>query len=92
MMVTYGNASGPVPPFSPLELAKRGSLFLTRPSLFHYIAAPADLRRAARETFAAVTSGVLKVHVGQEYPLASVAQAHTDLQARRTTGATVLVP
>jgi NADPH2:quinone reductase len=92
MMVTYGNASGPVPPFSPMELAKRGSLFLTRPSLFHYIAAPADLRRAARETFAAVTSGVLKVHVGQEYPLTSVAQAHTDLQARRTTGATVLLP
>jgi len=92
MMVTYGNASGPVPPFSPMELAKRGSLFLTRPSLFHYIAAPADLRRGARETFAAVTSGVLKVHVGQEYPLAAVAQAHADLEARRTTGATVLVP
>lgn len=92
MMVTYGNASGPVPPLAPSELAKRGSLFLTRPSLFHYIARPAELRRGARETFAAVADGVLSVHVGQRYPLVDAARAHADLEARRTLGTTVLLP
>ena len=92
MMVTYGNASGPVPPLAPAELARRGSLFLTRPSLFHYIAARRDLLRGARETFAAVAAGTLQVHVGQEYPLAAAARAHADLESRRTTGTTVLLP
>lgn len=92
MMVTYGNASGPVPPLAPLELGRRGSLFLTRPSLFHYIAARRDLLRGARELFAAVAAGTLQVHVGQEYPLAEAARAHADLESRRTTGTTVLLP
>jgi NADPH2:quinone reductase len=92
MMVTYGNASGPPPVFSPAELAKRGSLFLTRPSLFAYIAKRSDLEANARELFRAVASGSIKVRIGQTYALAEAAQAHRDLEARRTTGSTVLVP
>ena len=92
MMVTFGNASGPVPPFSPLELSKRGSLFLTRPTLFHYVAKTADLQAAARELFAAVKSKAIKVRIGQTYPMADVAKAHEDLEGRRTTGSTVLLP
>ncbi|GMU70351.1 MAG: putative quinone oxidoreductase [Steroidobacteraceae bacterium] len=92
MMVSYGNASGPPPAFSPLELARRGSLFLTRPTLFNYITSPAELTAAARELFALVARKKLKVRVGQRYALADAAQAHRDLEARRTTGSTVLVP
>lgn len=92
MMVTFGNASGPVPPFAPLELSKRGSLFLTRPSLGHYVAKREDLESAARELFAVVKSKKVKAHIGQTYPLAEAAKAYTDLEARRTTGSTVLIP
>jgi NADPH2:quinone reductase len=92
MMVTYGNASGPVAPFSALELSRRGSLFLTRPTLFHYIATRAELNRAAKELFEVVASGVVEIVVGQRYPLADAARAHADLEGRRTTGSTVLVP
>jgi NADPH2:quinone reductase len=92
MMVTYGNASGPVPPVAPLELAKRGSLFLTRPILFHYIARRADLERAARELFEVIGQGVVRIEIGQSYALQDVAQAHRDLEARRTVGSTVLIP
>ena len=92
LMVSYGNASGPVPPFSPLELARRGSLFLTRPVLFHYIAKASDRARGARELFEIVTSGKVKVTIGQSYGLGDAAQAHRDLEARRTTGSTLLIP
>ena len=92
LMVSYGNASGPVPPVAPLELARRGSLFLTRPTLFHYIARRADLDRAARELFAAIGRGVVRIEIGQSYALQDVAQAHRDLEARRTVGSTVLIP
>jgi NADPH2:quinone reductase len=92
MMVTYGNASGPPPLMSPMELAKRGSLFLTRPSLFAYIAKREDLDAAAKELFRAVTTRKVKLHVGQRYPLSEAAQAHRDLEARKTVGSTVLVP
>lgn len=92
MMVTYGNASGPPPAISPLELAKRGSLFLTRPSLFAYIADRKDLDAAAKELFAAVKKKQVKIRIGQRYALAEAAQAHRDLEARRTTGSTVIVP
>ncbi len=92
LMVSFGNASGPVPPFSALELSKRGSLFLTRPTLFHYIATKGELQRAARELFAVVESGAVRVRIGQTYPLADAARAHADLEARRTTGSTVLIP
>ncbi len=92
MMVSYGNASGPPPPISPLELSKRGSLYLTRPTLFSYISRRADLDAAARDLFSAVRKGVVRVRIGQRYSLAEAAAAHRDLEARRTTGSTVLIP
>jgi NADPH2:quinone reductase len=92
IMVSYGNASGAPPAISPLELAKRGSLFLTRPSLFNYIATRAELTAAARELFAAVKSKKVRVLIGQKYPLAQAAEAQRDLEGRRTTGSTVLLP
>ncbi len=92
MMVSYGNASGPPPAIAPVELARRGSLFLTRPSLFNYIATRAELVAGARELFAAVRSKKVRVLIGQRYPLAEAAAAHRDLEARRTTGSTVLIP
>jgi NADPH:quinone reductase len=92
LMVSYGNASGPPPAISPLELGKRGSLFLTRPTLFHYIARREDLVATARELFAAVKSKAVRVRVGQTYALSDAAEAHRDLEGRRTTGSTVLIP
>jgi NADPH2:quinone reductase len=92
MMVSYGNASGPVPPVAPLELNRRGSLFLTRPTLFHYIVRRADLDRAARELFEVIGRGAVRIEIGKTYPLQDVAQAHRDLEARRTVGSTVLLP
>ncbi len=92
MMVTYGNASGPVPPVAPLELARRGSLFLTRPTLFHYIARRAELERGARELFDVIGRGVVRIEIGQTFALQDAAQAHRDLEARRTIGSTVLIP
>ena len=92
LMVTYGNASGPVPPLAPLELSKRGSLFLTRPTLFHYIPTRAALVRAASEMFDLVAKSVISVQIGQSYPLQEAARAHVDLEARRTVGSTVLLP
>jgi len=92
MMVSYGNASGPPPPVSPLELGKRGSLYLTRPSLFAYVPTRALLEKAARELFAMVRSRKVRIRIGQTYPLSEAAQAHRDLEARATTGSTVLLP
>jgi NADPH2:quinone reductase len=91
MMVTFGNASGPVAPFAPLELSKRGSLFVTRPTLFHYIATRPLLTRAAQELFAVIQQGAVRVHIGQTYALQNAAQAHRDLEARKTVGSTVLL-
>ncbi len=92
LMVSYGNASGPPPALNPLELSRRGSLFLTRPTLFSYIAQRQELDSAARELFAAVKKGVLRVRIGQRYRLSEAAAAHRDLEARRTIGSTVLIP
>jgi NADPH2:quinone reductase len=92
LMVSYGNASGPPPAIAPLELAKRGSLMLTRPSLFDYIRERAELDAAARAVFSQVSSGKLKVKIGQRYLLREAAQAQRDLEARKTVGATVLLP
>jgi NADPH2:quinone reductase len=92
MMVSYGNASGVPPAVSPLELSKRGSLFLTRPTLFSYIGTRQELDAAARELFAAVKKKAIRVRIDQRYPLAQVAEAHRDLEARRTTGSSVLLP
>ena len=92
LMVSFGNASGPVPPVSPLELTRRGSLFLTRPTLHHYTLKASALARGARELFEAVAAGQVKVRIGQTYPLADAARAHRDLEARKTTGSTLLIP
>ena len=92
MMVSFGNASGPVPAFEPAILSAKGSLFLTRPVLMHYTAARADLLATAQELFDVVRGGVVKITVNQTYPLSETAQAHRDLEARRTTGSTVLLP
>jgi NADPH2:quinone reductase len=92
LMVSFGNASGAVPAVSPLELTKRGSLFLTRPTLFHYTAKASELARGARELFEVVGSGRVKVRVGRTYPLENAAEAHRDLEARRTTGSSLLIP
>jgi NADPH2:quinone reductase len=92
MMCTYGNASGPVDPVSPITLSQKGSIFLTRPTLAHYTATRDELETAAFGLFDAVTSGKVKIDIGQSYPLANAAQAHSDLEARKTTGSTVLIP
>lgn len=92
LMVTYGNASGAVEPFAPLELARRGSLYVTRPTLFHYVAARPALARAAQELFDVLARSVVQVQIGQSYPLREAARAHADLEARRTIGSTVLLP
>lgn len=91
-MVTYGNASGAVEPFSPLELARRGSLFVTRPVLFDFLRERADLLQAAGELFGVIESGMVKIYVNQTYSLQDAAHAHRDLEARKTTGSTVLIP
>ena len=92
MLVTYGNASGPVPPFDPLLLSQKGSLFVTRPTLMHYTAKRADLEALGGELFDMVGSGTVRIEVNQSYPLAEAARAHRDLEARKTTGSTILLP
>jgi NADPH:quinone reductase len=92
MLVTYGNASGPVPPFDPLLLSQKGSLFITRPTLMNYTAKRADLEALGAELFAMVVSGKVRIEVNQNYPLAEAAQAQRDLEARKTTGSTILIP
>jgi len=90
MMVLFGQASGPVPPFELGTLAAKGSLFITRPTLFSYTAKREDLVTTAQELFEVVSNGVVKIAVNQTYPLAEAAQAQRDLEARKTTGSTVL--
>ena len=92
MMVSFGNASGAVPPFDPLLLSQKGSLFLTRPTLMHYTAKRDDLMALGSELFEIVGSGKVNIEVHQTYPLAEVASAHRDLEARRHSGSTVLLP
>jgi NADPH2:quinone reductase len=92
MMVSYGNASGQVPPLDIGTLAAKGSLYLTRPTLATYTAKREDLLACACELFEVVRSGAVKLRVNQHYALKDAAQAHIDLEARRTTGSTVLIP
>ena len=92
MMALFGAASGPVPPFDLGLLAKMGSLFITRPTLFTYIAQRSDLLAISGELFDVVTSGKVKIEVNQTYALKDAAQAQIDLVARKTTGSTVLLP
>lgn len=91
-MVTFGQSSGPVGPIDPRLLAQKGSLFLTRPTLSDYVRARADLEATARELFEIIASGAVRVRIGQTYPLRDAERAHRDLEARRTMGATVLLP
>ncbi|WP_321937477.1 quinone oxidoreductase family protein [Burkholderia cepacia] len=90
--VSFGNASGPLPPIDSKEFSSRGSLFFTRPTLFSYIAKRADLESAAAELFDVILSGKVKTSINQRYPLAEVGRAHADLESRKTTGSTILVP
>jgi NADPH2:quinone reductase len=92
LMVSFGNSSGAVPPFSLGELASRGSLFITRPSLGAYASTREELESMAADLFQMVTSGKVKIEINQRYPLADAAQAHIALEARRTTGKTILLP
>jgi len=92
MLVLFGAASGPVPPVDPQRLNAGGSLYLTRPTLFHYIASRKELEYHSGEVYAAVADGTLDIRIGHRYPLAEARQAHEDLQARRTTGKLLLVP
>ena len=92
LLVSYGSASGPVPPFGLQELASRGSLFVTRPTLFTYSAKRDDLEAMAAELFGMVESGKVKIEINQRYALKDVAQAHRDLEDRKTTGSTILLP
>ena len=92
LWVTFGNASGPVPAFEIAILQAKGSLFATRPTLNHYIATRADLLATAQELFDVVEQGHVKIAVNQTYALKNTADAHRDLEARKTTGSTVLIP
>lgn len=92
LMVSFGNASGAVEPFSIINLSKRGSLFVTRPSLATYVAKREDLLSSAQELFKLVSKGVIKISIQKTYPLTHAAQAHRDLEGRLTTGSSVLLP
>jgi NADPH2:quinone reductase len=92
MLVSYGNASGPAPAVEPLRLSRGGSLFLTRPTLFDYVVTTAELDESAGALFEVIGSGAVKVGIGQTFPLAATRQAHEALEARATTGSTLLIP
>jgi NADPH2:quinone reductase len=92
MMVTFGNASGPVEPVAPLRLARLGSLFLTRPTLAHYVADQQELRTRAAEVLSQVATGDLHVRIGDRFPLEQAAEAHRRLEGRLTTGKVLLIP
>lgn len=92
MMVSYGNASGAVPPISLLELSQGGSLYVTRPTLFDYIATAEELAATAARLFDRMARGVVRASIGQRFALSEAAEAHRALEARETTGATILIP
>jgi NADPH2:quinone reductase len=92
LFVTFGNSSGPVPEFSPSLLAQKGSLFMTRPTLFNFVDTPESLRKAAAEVMQVVKKGTVKISINNRYALSEAARAHTDLAARNTTGSIVLIP
>jgi NADPH:quinone reductase len=90
MMISFGSASGPVPPLDILTLSAKGSLKITRPTLFTHIADHATCQEMARRLFAKVTSGAVKIEIGQRFALDQIADAHRALEARKTTGSTIL--
>ena len=89
-MASFGNASGPVPPFAPGILGPKGSIYVTRQTLFTHISTRDSTQAMADDLFAAVTSGQVSIRIDQRYPLEQVQQAHRDLEARKTTGCTIL--
>jgi NADPH:quinone reductase len=90
--VSFGNASGAVPAFEPGILSAKGSLYLTRPTLFHYTHTAQELQDSANDLFEVIQSGAVKVAINQRFPLAEAREAHEALQSRATTGATILIP
>lgn len=92
IIVSYGNASGPVPPFSPLALGRAGSVFLTRPTVFDWIERPEDRAEGWERLCSLIRSGDVSIEIGQRFPLAEASAAHRALEGRKTTGATVLIP
>jgi len=88
----FGGASGPVPAFDPLLLTQKGSLFLTRPSLAHYVATREELEQRAADVFRMISSGIVKVRIEKTYKLAEASHAHVDLEGRKTTGKLLLIP
>jgi len=92
MFVTYGNASGPVPPLEPLRLSRGGSLFMTRPTLFDYVSTPEELDASADALFGVIRSGAVGIEIGQTFPLDHVRQAHEALAGRKAVGSTLLIP
>ena len=92
MMVSFGQASGPIQPFDLSILVAKGSLFLTRPSLMTYTAKREDLLSHAQDLFEVVETGAVKIEIQQTYPLVEAAQAHRDLESRKTIGSTILLP
>jgi len=92
LMVSFGNSSGAVSPFSPALLSQKGSLYLTRPTLFHYAATPEALQAMADDLFAVIAAGAVKIAVNQTFALTDARKAHAALQSRQTTGATILIP
>jgi len=92
MLVLYGQSSGPVEPIDPQVLSQKGSLFLTRPTLGHYVVTLAEFLNRARAVLGWVGDGSLKVRIGGEFPLAAAAEAHAELEGRRTTGKVLLIP
>ena len=92
MLVSFGNASGAVPAFEPGILSAKGSLYLTRPTLFHYTRTPRELQETADDLFTVIQSGAVKIAIHQRFPLAEARQAHEALHSRATTGATLLLP
>jgi len=92
LLASFGNASGPVPPFAPGVLGAKGSLYLTRATLFNHMATREATQKMADDLFAVVMSGAVKIRIDQRYPLADVARAHTELEARNTTGCSILLP
>ena len=91
-LVSFGNASGAPPPFDPLVLSRKGSLFLTRPTLLDYTATREELLQSAQALFDVVRRKAVRVEIGQSFRLAEAAEAHRALESRRTTGSTILVP
>lgn len=92
LLASFGNASGAVPPFAPLLLSQKGSLYLTRPTMTHYTATPVELRKRSDDLFAWIADGTLKVRIGVTFPLTAAADAHRALEGRSTTGKVLLLP